>query len=93
MGKNSELLFCSHTLLCFVKRVKDFLSKNLKLYRYINIGGHGFWDKGGVYTGVCLKKILQPPSAARIFSPPGCEIFLSAGGFISRQGCDPNNNK
>ena len=44
------------------------------------IGGHGFWDKGGVYTGVCLKK--------NFFFPPGCEIFFSAGGFISRQGCD-----
>ena len=21
-----------------------------------NICGHGFWDKGGVYTGVCRKK-------------------------------------
>ena len=53
-----------------------------------NIGGHGFWDRGGVYTGVCPKKILRPPLAAGIFFPPGCQNFFSAGGFISRQGCD-----
>ena len=52
------------------------------------IGGHGFWDKGGVYTGGVSKKILRPPLAAKIFFPPGCENFFSVGGFVSRQGCD-----
>ena len=47
----------------------------------LDIGGHGFWDRGGVYTGVCPKKILWPPLAAGIFFPPGCQNFFSAGGF------------
>ena len=45
------------------------------------IGGHGFWDKGGVYTGVCPKKILWPPLAAGIFFFTGVSKFFSAGGF------------
>ena len=52
----------------------------------INIGGHGFWDKGGVYTGVCLKKFLRPPSAAKIFFPPGCEIFFLWGVLLVDRG-------
>ena len=45
------------------------------------IGGHGFWYRGGVYTGVCPKKILRPPLAAGIFFPPGCQNFFFCGGF------------
>ena len=44
--------------------------------------------QGGVYTGVCPKKILRPPLAAGIFFPLGCQNFFSVGGFISKQGCD-----
>ena len=41
-----------------------------------------------MYTGGVSKKILRPPLAAEIFFPQGGENFFSAGGFISRQGCD-----
>ena len=54
----------------------------------MDIGGHGFWDKGGVFTGVCLKKKFAAAFGGQNFFPPGCENFFSAGGFVSRQGCD-----
>ena len=47
------------------------------------IGGHGFWGRGGVYTGGVSEKISAPPSAA---PTPGGENFFSVGYFISRPG-------
>ena len=47
ISSNSKLLF----------RYPQTLYDKWNLARYkVNIGGHGFWDKGGVYTGVCRKK-------------------------------------
>ena len=50
--------------------------------------GTGFGTRGVCTQGCVERKNLRPPSAAKIFFPPGCENFFSAGGFISRQGCD-----
>ena len=47
-----------------------------------DIGGHGFWDRGGVYTGVCPKKILRPPLAAGIFFSTGVSKFFFCGGVL-----------
>ena len=66
-----------------------FMNFRSKKYSYrVFIGGHGFWDKGGVYTGVCLKKKFAAAFGGQFFFPPGCENFFSVGGFISRHGCD-----
>ena len=48
----------------------------------------GFGTRGVCTQGCVERKNLRPRSAAKIFFPPGCENFFSAGGFISRQGCD-----
>ena len=52
------------------------------------IGGHGFWDRGGVNTGVCPKKICGRLWRPEFFFHRGVKIFFLRGGFISRQGCD-----
>ena len=59
------------------------------MYTLTIIGGHGFWDKGDVYTGGVPKKDFAAAFSSQISFPPGCKIFFSAGGgFVSRQGCD-----
>ena len=54
------------------------------------IDGHGFWDKGGVYTRGCLQKNFSAAFGGRkIFAPaptPGGENFFSVGCLFSRPG-------
>ena len=47
-----------------------------------NIGGHGFWGKGGVYTGGVSKKIFRPPSVTKtfFFHLGGIRVGVSAFG-------------
>ena len=52
------------------------------LLSFPDIGGHRFWDRGGVYTGVCPKKILWPPLAAGIFFSTGVSKFFFCGGVL-----------
>ena len=47
----------------------------------IHIGGHGFWDQGGVYTGGVSRKNFAAAFGGQNFFPPGCENFFSAGVF------------
>ena len=58
----------------------------------VDIGGHGFWDKGGVDTGGCPQKNFPAAFGGRkIFSPappPGGEKFFSVGCLFSRPGGD-----
>ena len=59
---------------------------------FLIIGGHGFWDKGGVDTGGCPQKNFPAAFGGRkIFSPappPGGEKFFSVGCLFSRPGGD-----
>ena len=41
-----------------------------------------------MYTGGVSKKNFAAAFGGQNFFPPGCENFFSAGGFVSRQGCD-----
>ena len=50
--------------------------------------GTGFGTRGMCTQGVCLKKILRPPSAAKFLFHRGVKFFFLRGGFVSRQGCD-----
>ena len=51
------------------------------MYTLTIIGGHGFWDKGDVYTGGVPKKDFAAAFSSQISFPPGCKNFFSAGGF------------
>ena len=50
------------------------------------IGGHGFWDKGGVYTGVCLKKKFAAAYGGQIFFHRGVKIFFLRGVLLVDRG-------
>ena len=67
---------------------KMFLARKL----FLNIGGHGFWDKGGVNTRGCPQKNFPAAFGGRkIFSPappPGGEKFFPVGCLFSRPGGD-----
>ena len=52
------------------------------MYTLTIIGGHGFWDKGDVYTGGVPKKDFAAAFSSQISFPPGCKIFFSAGGVL-----------
>ena len=47
----------------------------------MDIGGHGFWDKGGVFTGVCLKKKFAAAFGGQNFFSTGVWKFFFCGGF------------
>ena len=61
-------------------------------FLFINIGGHGFWDKVGVDTGGWLEKNFPAAFGGRkIFSPappPGGEKFFPTAGFSTTPGGD-----
>ena len=50
------------------------------------IGGHGFWDKGGVYTGVCPKKFCGRLWRPEFFFHRGVKIFFLWGVLLVDRG-------
>ena len=34
-------------------------SLNFLSFTYVHIGGHGFWDKGGVDTAQCVELLIE----------------------------------
>ena len=73
--------------LCFsIKCTKATISKKC----IIIIGGHGFWDKGGVDTGGCLKKNFPAAFGGRkIFRRRrhrGVKIFFRWGVYLVDRG-------
>ena len=73
----------------FFKKFRLFTKKKTHT---VNIGGHGFLDKGGVDTGGCPQKNFPAAfGGQKIFSPappPGGEKFFSVGCLFSRPGGD-----
>ena len=66
----------------FISNFEIFYKKNF----LHDIGGHGFWDKGGVYTGGVSKNNFAAASATKIFFHRGVKIFFQRGVLLVDRG-------
>ena len=52
------------------------------IFHIVFIGGHRFWNKGGVYTGVCLKKKFVAAFGGQNFFSTGVWKFFFLRGVL-----------